>query len=209
MMLIELFAPKGALSDADRSRLSERLVTEVMTAEGMSADVLERARAMSWLVIHEPEVWTVGGESTDQLDGPRYVVRVNVPDGHLSDAMRAELVRRVTRVLAENDDDPQRLYQEPHAWVHIVELSDGNAGAFGQVMHTSDIMKLVVNGIVPEGDDHVVEEAVDTVVDPICGMSVALTADAITLEHEGVTYGFCGSMCRDMFIEQQAGESAQ
>jgi YHS domain-containing protein len=76
-------------------------------------------------------------------------------------------------------------------------------------MHTSDIMKLVVNGIVPEGDDHVVEEAVDTVVDPICGMSVALTADAITLEHEGVTYGFCGSMCRDMFIEQQAGESAQ
>ena len=40
-------------------------------------------------------------------------------------------------------------------------------------------------------------------VDPICGMTVALTPDAITLEYAGTTYGFCCAACRDLFVQQQ------
>jgi YHS domain-containing protein len=38
-----------------------------------------------------------------------------------------------------------------------------------------------------------------TVVDPICGMAVALTDDAVTLDRDGITYGFCNPGCRDIF----------
>ena len=208
MMLIELFAPRGVLDDAQRKRLSEQLATEVMAADGIPDEVMERGRAMAWLLVHEPELWTIGGQPTDLLGGPRYVVRVSVPGGHITDGMRGELIERITRVLAEDSDDPQRLYDEPYAWVHVIELPDGNAGAFGQIMRTSDIMQLIVKGVKPGGDDQAVEQAAATVVDPICGMTVALTADAITLEHEGVTYGFCSPICRDMFADQQRSATA-
>jgi xanthine dehydrogenase accessory factor len=46
-------------------------------------------------------------------------------------------------------------------------------------------------------------------IDPICGMTVAVTPDAITATVAGVTTWFCGPGCRDAFLAQQrraAGE---
>jgi xanthine dehydrogenase accessory factor len=34
-------------------------------------------------------------------------------------------------------------------------------------------------------------------VDPVCGMSVAVTPDALSLEHDGRTWYFCGTGCRE------------
>lgn len=39
----------------------------------------------------------------------------------------------------------------------------------------------------------------DTAIDPICGMTVAVTADALRLEHAGQTVYFCGEGCRRAF----------
>ncbi|MCI0686797.1 MAG: XdhC family protein [Sporichthyaceae bacterium] len=36
-------------------------------------------------------------------------------------------------------------------------------------------------------------------VDPVCGMTVAVTADALVLQHAGRQWYFCGSGCRDAF----------
>ena len=36
-----------------------------------------------------------------------------------------------------------------------------------------------------------------TAVDPVCGMSVAVTPDALSLEHGGAVWYFCGTGCRD------------
>jgi YHS domain-containing protein len=202
MLFIELFAPKGALSEEQRRRLSQRLVTELVAAEGTPPGVIERIRGISWLVVHEPDVWTVGGRAVESTEDPRYVVRVSVPAGHLHDGMRAEIVTRITRVLAQVDDDPQRLYQQPDAWVHIVELSEGNTGAFGQVVRTADIVKLTVQGKRPEAVVPSAEPP-STAVDPICGMTVTLTDTAITLEHDGTTYAFCATACRDLFAAQR------
>jgi phenylpyruvate tautomerase PptA (4-oxalocrotonate tautomerase family) len=62
---------------------------------------------------------------------PIYVVRVTVTPGALTDERKADVIQRVTRVLAEVDNDPDRPYREPDAWVHLVEVPDGNWGRSG------------------------------------------------------------------------------
>lgn len=209
MMLMELFVPQGVLTAARRLRVSERLVTEVMSAENAPADLIERGRAMTYVVVHESEAM-VGGRPVAASAPPHYVVRVSVPAEHNTDGIRAELVARITRVLAEVDDDPQRLYQEPHVWVHIIEVPDGNMGAFGQVVRIGDIMKLVVNsGAKPTGRGTPPAKAAPaTAIDPICGMTVALTDTAITLVQDGNTYAFCCTACRDVFAAQPRAVTA-
>jgi xanthine dehydrogenase accessory factor len=43
--------------------------------------------------------------------------------------------------------------------------------------------------------------AVAAAVDPVCGMDVAVTADALQFEHAGTMYYFCGSGCRRAFAD--------
>lgn len=45
---------------------------------------------------------------------------------------------------------------------------------------------------------------VATSVDPICGMTVAIGADALSLERGGETHYFCGEGCRQAFARQHA-----
>lgn len=41
----------------------------------------------------------------------------------------------------------------------------------------------------------------ETATDPVCGMTVAVNADAITREHDGRTYYFCGERCAENFAK--------
>jgi phenylpyruvate tautomerase PptA (4-oxalocrotonate tautomerase family) len=144
MPFVELFAPKGAL-DSERGRAAARsLVAEVMKAEG--APDTPAARSISWLVVHEPDGWFVGGEPVEAGTPPRYVVRVSVPAGSLDDAKRADMIDRVTRVLASAEEDAGRLYREPAAWVHIHEVPEGNWGAVGRAVGLRDIVSYVSTG---------------------------------------------------------------
>lgn len=43
-----------------------------------------------------------------------------------------------------------------------------------------------------------------TAVDPVCGMTVAVTATTPSLEHDGETFHFCCEGCRDAFARQHA-----
>ncbi|GAA3305701.1 hypothetical protein [Nonomuraea dietziae] len=76
MPFVELFAPKGALDGERGRRVKERLVAEVMQAEGAPDN--EAAREISWLVVNEPQEWFVGGRPIAGQEQPRYVVRVSV-----------------------------------------------------------------------------------------------------------------------------------
>lgn len=104
-----------------------------MNAEG--APDSESARAISWLVWHDVAAWSVGGRPPKASEPPRYVVRVSVPAGSMNDQKRSEMVTRVTTVLAEVDDDPDRMANEPAAWVHITEVPEGNWGGAGTCGH--------------------------------------------------------------------------
>jgi YHS domain-containing protein/phenylpyruvate tautomerase PptA (4-oxalocrotonate tautomerase family) len=206
MMFIELFVPRGSLSEEQRRQIGERLVTEFM-AEGEEqsapAAVIESWRALTQVVIHEPSTWFVGGRPLDPGEPPRYVVRVSVPGAWRKD-MSAEVIARITRVLAEADADPQRLYREPQAWVHVVGIAEGSCGVLGQAVGSNDIIKMITRPFreSPDREALIKAAAPGTAIDPICGMTVALSDAAITLEHAGLIYAFCSPGCRAVFTEE-------
>lgn len=142
MPLVEVLTPTGTL-DED---LCERLLAEVRAVEG--APDTEHGRAISWLIVHPAGQWYVSSGETGAASAPRYLVRVSVPEGALDDGKRADLVRRVTRLLAEIEPDPDRLYREPAAWVHVLEIPDGSWGALGQVVRLPDILSYITTGAV-------------------------------------------------------------
>jgi hypothetical protein len=146
MMLIELFVPKGALTEERRRRVGQRLLAELTHVEGAPPAVLDAARALWHVVVHEPDAWIAGGRPVEPTEPARYFVRMSVPsDGSsLTDEVRAGYVSTITRVLAETDEDPQRLYREPHAWVHIIDVPEGSFGALGRAMRNADIIKMVM-----------------------------------------------------------------
>jgi YHS domain-containing protein len=206
MMFIELFAPKGALSAEQRRQIGQRLVTEFMTEEeeqSAPAAVIESWRALTQVVVHELDTWVVGGRPVEPGEPPHYVVRVSVPGAWRKD-MSAEVIARITRVLAEVDADSQRLYREPQAWVHVVGIAEGSYGVLGQAVGSSEIIKMITRPFreSPDRDALIKAAAPGTAIDPICGMTVPLSDAAITLEHEGVTYAFCSAGCRAVFTEE-------
>lgn len=55
-------------------------------------------------------------------------------------------------------------------------------------------------------------EQAESVVDPVCGMTVPADATSLPLEHEGITYYFCRPACREAFEKDPAayvGEGAE
>lgn len=201
MMFIELFVPRGSLSPERRRRVAERLVTEVMSEESAPPAVIEASLALSHVVVHEPDTWMVGGRSLEPTEAPRYLVRVSVPNAWRKE-MSEHVISRVTRVLAEADDDPHRLYREPHAWVHVVGVPEGSMGAFGHVMGSTDIVKMVTRPF-REAEVSTADPPPGTAIDPICGMSVTLAEATITLAHDGTEYAFCSAACRRVFSEER------
>jgi phenylpyruvate tautomerase PptA (4-oxalocrotonate tautomerase family) len=144
MPFVELFVPKGSLDEDRREKIGAQLVSEVMIAEG--APDTEAARSISWLVVNEIDAWFVGGRRLPAGEKPKYVVRVGVPAGSMNDDKRRDIVRRVTRVLADADADPGRFAEATAAWVHINEIPEGNWGARGEIVRIEDIAALVTSG---------------------------------------------------------------
>jgi xanthine dehydrogenase accessory factor len=62
------------------------------------------------------------------------------------------------------------------------------------------VQRRAAGELVPEGEqasDQVSEPA--QAIDPVCGMTVRVDASSNPVEHDGVTYYFCGVGCRDAF----------
>lgn len=156
MPFLEVYSPKGAVPAERRRRISERLVPEVMDAEGAPDN--EFVRSLSWLVWHEPEIWTVGGRGVDG-EAPRYVVRVSMPAASLTEEKRAKVVARVTKVLAEEDESPDRFYSAPPiSFVLIDPVPEGNWGSAGMVLRFPDIASYALTGAPGQLTDEQVSE---------------------------------------------------
>jgi YHS domain-containing protein/phenylpyruvate tautomerase PptA (4-oxalocrotonate tautomerase family) len=210
MMFIEVFAPKGTLSYEQRRHIGERLSADLMHEESAPAAVIDAARTLVQVVFHEPDPWITGAGGLDPGGPPRYLVRLSVPGAWRKEAS-AELISRVTQVLADADDDPQRLYTEPVLWVQVIGVAEGSYGTLGQVMRSTDIIKMIVKPMRESAGDDVPDREPDpgTAIDPICRMTVALTDTAITLELDGTLYAFCSTGCRHVFAEERKEAMSQ
>src|SRR5689334_19573960 len=61
MILIELFAPAGVLDQAQREEVGRRLVDALMGTEDSHAQaVMDSARALTQVLVHEPAAWITG-----------------------------------------------------------------------------------------------------------------------------------------------------
>ncbi|QVQ50307.1 hypothetical protein J4H86_15265 [Spiractinospora alimapuensis] len=201
MLLIELYLPSGVLGAPQRERLARRLIA-FMDEDEHSPTVLEDSRALTQVLLLEPQTWVAGDRTVSGHDNARYVARVSVPAPWVK-PVREEMVQRFTRIIREAAREADA-DADPRIWVEIRGVRDGSWGMDGQTLSTPEIERLVtqrrreeVRGRVP-----VPGPRPATVHDPICDMVVELDDAAITLVHAGETYGYCTKACRARHAEE-------
>lgn len=207
MMTIEVLVRKGTTTAAQRAALGRALLTGLITEDGAPDAVLDKARALTNVLVHEPDVWVTAD------DAPRYLVRVVVPGSWHSKDFGAYMIPRITEVLERSlrsehrdratEPDPGRLYREPHCQVQIIGLKEHALGTLGRVTTATDITRLITDDYRTSGDQR--EAAPGTAIDPVCGMTVDLATATITLDHDGTRYAFCAPVCKKVFSEELAG----
>lgn len=209
MIFVELFASPGTLTREQRGRLSRDLMTGVMPAQdGAPPEAVASARAYTQVVIHEPETWIAGGDTIGPPERPRYLVRVTVPVTWRKD-MSPTVIREVTRVLAEYEPDPTRLYTEPAAWIQVMGVPDGSCGLFGQPQSGTDIVQCITQPYRDgAGNGRTTDLPPGTALDPVCGMTVSLTDAFTVVEVDDTTYAFCAPSCHRIF-ERGRGVAAE
>lgn len=207
MLLIEVFVPRGALSDEERRALGHRLIDTLMVEDDSHAiEVIDAQRTITQVLVHEPATWVLGERPTpDPADPPRYLVRVTVPASWRKE-MSGHTVEIVTGVLAETERaagrDPERVRREPHAVILVDGISEGGVGIRGKAMGSMDLTELISRTYRDHATDRPANPPRGKLTDPICGMSVDLGESALTLVHEGVLYGFCHGLCRRAFADE-------
>lgn len=197
MMTIEVLVRKGATTAAQRTALGHALLTGLISEDGAPDTVLNKARALTNVLVHEPEVWVTAD------DAPRYLVRLTVPGSWHSKDFGAYMIPRITEAIAATEPDPGRLYREPHCQVQIIGLKEHAVGTLGRVTTATDITRLITDDYRASGAQQ--EAAPGTAIDPVCGMTVDLATATITLERDGTLYAFCAPVCKKVFSEETAG----
>lgn len=137
MPFIEVFAPHGSVDPEQQTKIGDRLVAELMRAQGAP-------ETESWLVWHDVKYWTVGGQPTNAKEPARFVVRISVPADAMDDDKRTEMVATVTQVLSTAE--AKGPHRTPTAWVQLVEVADARWGEVGRVVRFAEIAGYVSAG---------------------------------------------------------------
>ncbi|MFF0455600.1 ATPase [Nocardia africana] len=199
MMTIELFVSEAALTRERRAALAERILHALTTGESAPEQVLDRARELTHVLIHTPEVWATGGP--DPSTAPRYLARVTVPGSWSNtEGFGPHVIGAITEAVAATESDPGRLSREPHCLVQIIGLREGGIGTLGHATSGTEITRLITEAYHPAEDRREVPEG--HVIDPVCGMTVEWATARFTLTHAGVDYAFCAPSCRKVFAEE-------
>ncbi|WP_017591662.1 YHS domain-containing protein [Nocardiopsis potens] len=205
MFFIEVFIPKGALDPERRRLLMQRLgsIDELLLGEPMHPEAERTMRSCYQAVLHEQEIWTVGGDLWSEGDPPRYVVRLQVP-GSWRKEMAEHLIPIFLRVIGEIDGDPEGVAWEPRALVNVVGVPEGSVGVFGGPMRSEDLGLRIGRSFreVRRRGETEPGPRPGAVYDPMCGMTIELATAEFTLEHGGEVYGFCCDPCRTAFRKE-------
>src|SRR4051812_26747182 len=137
MPIVDLTYPQGTLTPEARTELAERLTAVVLRAE--RAPDTDFFRSVTWAYVHELPEGTVlaGGQPVTE---PIFRVDYKVPQGALSERRKQELVSEATEAVfgaaGLGEEDGLRVF------VLIDEVTEGNWGAAGNVVHFEQIREV-------------------------------------------------------------------
>ena len=129
MPLIDLELPAGAVPP-DAGALADELTAALLRARGAPDTAASRAEVWTFL---RPGRLFVGGAPAG---GPRYVVRVAVVAGGVTDAARELMVQEMTASVVRHAG--LRPEDAGHVWVLLEEVADGSWGAGGRIVRLAD-----------------------------------------------------------------------
>jgi YHS domain-containing protein len=202
MFLIEIACPRGALTDDDRKELAGDICQLLVGAEeGVAAETMRRARAMTHVGFRELDGWTTGDGPWAAGDVPPLWITLTVPEAWRAEMSRTAIgtVRRGVRRL-----DASHGWQRPegHLWINVVGIADGSIGMDGRPGTADEVVGRMTAEYQAQDDAANADLPEGVTVDPMCGMHVRLGRGAVTLEHEGRTMGFCAKSCRAAYARR-------
>lgn len=197
MFLIDITQPAGALDRAAQQRIARLIIDRLLIPDAAPPATLGRARRMTHVVFREAQSWATGdGPLADDTATP-YLVTITVPEAWRPE-ISSHAIAAVRAALADQDDRVGASRRGGDLWVNLIGVADGSIGLDGTATDATGVVSYMT-------EDHHGMPAPTTdlpegiVLDPICGMRVRLGPDAITLEHDGQTVGFCATGCRDAY----------
>jgi phenylpyruvate tautomerase PptA (4-oxalocrotonate tautomerase family) len=127
MPVIDVTYPAGTLSQEDQEAVAAQLTDILMEIEGTKG--IAAIAAGTWLLLHEaaPNTIAVGGK----FSPGRYRVEIATPEGALSMAQKAELIRRITDTLLQIEGVEPDAAQRARIYCLISEIPDGGWGFLG------------------------------------------------------------------------------
>jgi hypothetical protein len=200
MFLIQIACPAGFLDPDDQERIARDIPRRMKMVPGAApGETFERARRMLHVAFHEATTWCTGDGPVDDGQPPPFVVTVTLPE-----AWREEFSSHGISAIgaALEAFDTERGFVRPggDVWVNVVGVADGSIGLNGSATDAIGVVNYMTEGYraaapaVPASPDGVV-------LDPICGMRVALGPRAITLQHGEDILGFCSTGCRAAYAD--------
>lgn len=205
MNLIEIRYPAGGLDDDDRAAFAADIVDGFVgerTEDEVPQETLRRARKMTHIGFLELDGWTIGEGPWRLGTTPPLWITMTVPE-----LWRAEMARYAIGWLRHSVRrlDQRRAWERSvgSVWINVTGIADGSIGLDGTPASADDVVSVMSEEFrarADKGDDDLPD---GVVIDPMCGMTVKLGKGAITLEHQGVTMGFCAYNCRDAYARRE------
>jgi YHS domain-containing protein/phenylpyruvate tautomerase PptA (4-oxalocrotonate tautomerase family) len=203
--LVEIRCPTGALDAEDRARLAADITAGLVgdaVEDEVPAETLGRARAMTHLGFRELDGWTTGDGPWRPDTPPPLWLTMTVPE-----TWRDEISRHLTGWLrrAVRRLDARHGWERPIGglWINITGVHDGSIGLDGKASTADDVVAVMSEEFRARYDAGEVDLPDGVVIDPMCGMRVTLGPRAVTLEHDGTTWGFCAQSCRDAYARRE------
>jgi YHS domain-containing protein len=204
MFLIEITGPAGALDEPERAEIAGRICSDLLDAAGSApAETMRRSRRMTHVLFHEAHGWTTGDGPLPPDAPPPFLVTITAPE-----AWREELSRTAIAVVrnALHAYDRKRGLSRAggDVWINVLGVADGSIGLNGKPTTATGVVAYMTEEFRASEQAEPAEGLTEGVlIDPVCGMRVRLGPDAITLDRDGTTLGFCATGCRDVYLDNE------
>lgn len=146
MPMIDVTYTTGALDDHARDRLTERLTSALLRAEGAPETPL--TRALTWIFLHELPPGSVAYAGATPAR-PLYRVMITVPagtflhgPGPIGSEARESLIREATEIVLEAGGSESSPHEAARVYCIVTEVADGYWGGMGRPFHVRDIAAL-------------------------------------------------------------------